>query len=146
MIAALFALAQPATNIQVQAHPDGVMIPAWVLGVTGALIMLLLGIVGFMVAFGIYTIRDVVTNLHKAIKELNDTLADYKERAPELFVPHDLFQMSQVKNTEDHEDLEKKIGAAETRLRESWKEHISMCPTKRFPPPVPPGGASAAHT
>lgn len=146
MIAALFALAQPATNIQVQAHPDGIMIPSWVLGVVGALIMLLLGIVGFMVAFGIYTIRDVITSLHSAIKELNKTLTEYKEKAPEIFVPHDLFQMAQEKNTEDHEELANKIGAAESRLRESWKEHISMCPTKRFPPPVPPGGASAAHT
>lgn len=110
--------------LQTAPHAEGVFIPAWMLGLFGGCLVMLLGIIGFLIQFVMNTFRGVVADLKKVVDEAVKAFQSFKDDAPKEFVTHPFFEEARQGLKDDTTRAHKRI----TELREELTEHAKGCP------------------
>lgn len=110
--------------LQVPAHAEGVFIPGWMLGMFGALLLILFGIIGYLTKFVVGTFKGLVTDLKTVIDEAVKAFQAFKDDAPKEFVTHPFFELAHRGQKDDIAHAHKRI----SELREELTEHSKNCP------------------
>ena len=129
-LSAMFALAQQ-TPAEAAHTGGGVFIPGWVVGVVGALLLLLLGMIGY---FG----KTLLTDFKKALDELKATIKEFQQIVSNDYTKREIFEyvVDVIKKDVDRahkdiRDLSKKLETSVAMLENDMADHERNCPIKR---------------
>lgn len=113
--------------LQVPAHAEGVFIPGWMLGMFGALLLILFGIIGYLTKFVVSTFKGLVADLKTVIDEAVKAFQAFKDDAPKEFVTHPFFELAHQGQKDDIAHAHKRIG----ELKQDLDAHKNGCPALR---------------
>lgn len=132
-LSAMFALAQQ-TPAEAAHQGGGIFIPGWVVGGVGALLLLLLGMIGY---FG----KTLLTDFKKALDELKATIKEFQQIVSNDYTKREIFEyvVDVIKKDVDRahkdiRDMSKKLEASVSMLENDMTDHERNCPIKRGQP------------
>ena len=109
---------------------DGVLMPSWVIGLFATILMILLGVIGFLVKYTMSGFKDVVGKLEVALGEVVKAFQEFKDKAPKEFVTHPFFEMARQELKDDIAHGHKRIGEFAARFERDLAEHKLECPVR----------------
>lgn len=116
--------------LQSTPHDIGVSIPAWAIAMFGALILLLIGIIGYLLRFILGTFRSVVEKLERSIADFVAAFQSFKDEAPKEYVTHPFLALVRQELKDDISNGHKRIKEASERFEREFTDHKRECPVR----------------
>jgi hypothetical protein len=107
-----------------------VAIPTWIIGMVGALFLLLLGIIGYLLRFVLGTFKSVVEKLEKSIADFVKSFQDFKDDAPKEYVTHPFLALVRQELKDDVANGHRRIQETTSRFERELAEHKRECPVR----------------
>jgi cell shape-determining protein MreC len=123
----MLALTQPAQAL------DVIAVPSWMMGMFGAIFIILLGVIGFLLKYVLGSFKSVILELRVALEKAVEAFQEFEREAPKEFVTHTYFSLARREQEERIVQTHKRINEVASSLQKTIDDHKRECPGRGMP-------------
>ena len=114
--------------IQSAQTPDVIAIPAWMMGVFGAIFIIQTGVIGFLLKYVLHSFKSVILDLRAALEKAVAAFQEFEREAPKEFVTHTYFSLARKEQEDRIVQTHKRINEVASSLQKTLDDHKRDCP------------------